>query len=103
MWDHLRKLVLEIILLGVRSASEVIPRWRAGLPQSCMRFAVMLRGLVLGNVPAAIVAGGGLFVAVITIERAAVEELLQAMPVFERQSARIAGHRQFIAAPLTFF
>src|SRR5262249_18352416 len=52
----------------------------------------------LGDVPAAIVAGGGLVVAAVAVERAALEELLQAFSIFGAEVAGIAWQRQRIAA-----
>src|SRR5207248_1515246 len=56
--------------------------------------------LVAGDVPAAIAAGGGFFVAGIAVERAALEELFQAVLVLGRQIARVFWQRHRVAAAL---
>ena len=50
------------------------------------------------DVPAAVVASGRLVVAAVTIERSAVEELLQPGPIFGLEIAGLAGQRQLMAA-----
>ena len=63
-----------------------------------MCLAMVFGDALGGDMPAAIIAGLGLVKARIAIERAAVEELLQAFMVIRRQVPRIARQRQFIAA-----
>src|SRR5437773_6630097 len=60
--------------------------------------AVVFGGLFGGDVPAAVVAGRGLVVAAVAVERAAVEELLQALAVLGCQGAGVEFHGQFAAA-----
>src|SRR4051794_29009049 len=63
-----------------------------------MGLALVLGDEVLGDVPAAVATGRGFFVAGVAVERAAVEELLQAAAVLRGQFAGLARQRQFVAA-----
>ena len=60
--------------------------------------AVVLGGQLGGDVPAAVVAGGGLVVTAVAVERAAVEELLQALAVLGREVAGVERQGQLVAA-----
>src|SRR5581483_8482382 len=70
----------------------------------CVMFVMgdplVFRDAVVGDVPAAIVARGGLVVAGVAVEWAAVEELLQAGPVLGGQVARFLGQGEGAAAAL---